>query len=415
MSRSFGVLLVVVLGLPQVTTSYQSTKPPNSLGDRRAFLGGLTASAAWLSHPAASLANKISGLPDRPNEYGGSPDQTPFNAVIENVRKALEAVGVEGAPQAPALTAGPKVERPYLLGRRKGSDRLNTCPSAEPCLSSSADEKTVKTSPYLYFTQKGDALGGLLALIDDDPKLNLLGVDGNFFNGAGVYVLCERSGRNGVSYDCEFNFLPGVLESLVDVRVIQRGTEDGSAASASPPGLTLASFTTGGAVESPAAVVDDFARRMKWITLESGTKKRDWKGEEEEIFKAAEIEWKIRNEFERELEDADNSLQAQMDDEQRRVETLKTEIGKLLDQLAAQDDKRERESRNLRLRVVEARETYYQGVLKRQGSYLNSGSYGGRVSALSSGNSLATQTGVGQDTDITAKILNRNTAGNAQK
>ena len=58
-----------------------------------------------------------------------------------------------------------------------------------------------------------------------------------------------------------------------------------------------------------------------------------------------QIEWKIRGQFEKEVESADRAIAAQMDEEKLRVAKLKVEINKLLDQLEAQDLKRERDSR----------------------------------------------------------------------
>ena len=118
------------------------------------------------------------------------------------------------------------------------------------------------------------------------------------------------------------------------------------------------------------------------------------------------IEWKIRGQFEKEVEAADRAIAAQIDDEARRVEALKKEINKLLDQLEAQDLKREREAYALRRRVVDARETYYEGVLKRQGSYRNDGSYGGGVSALSRGSSVGTF--INKDEGVTTRVLKLN-------
>lgn len=120
-----------------------------------------------------------------------------------------------------------------------------------------------------------------------------------------------------------------------------------------------------------------------------------------------QIEWKIRGQFEKEVESADRAIAAQMDEEKLRVAKLKVEINKLLDQLEAQDLKREREAYALRRRVVDAREAYYEGVLKRQGSYRNTGSYGaGGVSALSRGSSIGTF--INKDEGATTRIIKMN-------
>ena len=101
----------------------------------------------------------------------------------------------------------------------------------------------------------------------------------------------------------------------------------------------------------------------------------------------------------------------QMDDEKKRVDALKGEINKLLDQLEAQDLKREREAYAVRKKVVDAREEYYAGVLKRQGSYRNTGSYGGGVSSLSRGSSVGTF--INKDEGATTRIIK--IAGNEMK
>ena len=55
-------------------------------------------------------------------------------------------------------------------------------------------------------------------------------------------------------FDCEFNFLPGVLESLVDIRVVQR----------SPSGADTAG-------ESIGAVVESIGAAMNWVPLKSSS------------------------------------------------------------------------------------------------------------------------------------------------
>jgi hypothetical protein len=46
---------------------------------------------------------------------------------------------------------------------------------------------------------------------------------------------------------------------------------------------------------------------------------------------------------------------------------------------------------------------YYEGVLKRQGSYRNSGSYGGSVSRLSAGSSIGTN--INKDEGVMQAVL----------
>ena len=78
-------------------------------------------------------------------------------------------------------------------------------------------------------------------------------VPGNFFNGQGVYVIAEYRAPE-TTFDVEFGFLPNVLESLVDVRCVQR------APSASDSGGA-------GATSSPRTVLQAVAQRMGWVTL----------------------------------------------------------------------------------------------------------------------------------------------------
>jgi uncharacterized protein (DUF1499 family) len=267
---------------------------------RRGVLGaaasGLAGAAAFAVPPALAVkdarGNQLGGLPDAPR---GAVDQTPFSAVVENVRKALESVGVEAQPDAPPpLAPGPKIDRDYLIGRRKGSDRLSPCPRGRTCLSSSEEDASsaAYVAPFVYFTQKGDALGQLLSLIFDDKEFTILRSDGNFFNGQGVYVLAERRAAGGFVYDMEFNFLPNVLESIVDVRIVERespgfgfvaasvgGEASGSGGGGGGGGGGGASEVDANAVKRAKAILTDTAKRMKWVPLDEAAKRSpdEWK------------------------------------------------------------------------------------------------------------------------------------------
>eukprot|EP00617_Octactis_speculum_P026658 CAMPEP_0185772054 /NCGR_PEP_ID=MMETSP1174-20130828/66720_1 /TAXON_ID=35687 /ORGANISM="Dictyocha speculum, Strain CCMP1381" /LENGTH=376 /DNA_ID=CAMNT_0028458139 /DNA_START=112 /DNA_END=1242 /DNA_ORIENTATION=- len=337
----------------------------------------------------AKVQGSSKGLSGLDDAKAGQVDRTPFDGVVDRVRSALEAVGVEKAPEAIPEIYGPPIPRDYPVGRRKGSDRLQSCPEGQACVSSSQDESSGKKSaPYVYLTQKGDALGMLLEMIDDDPSYQLLSVNGNFFNGGGVYVLAEKDGKNGAVLDCEFNFLPGVLENLVGMRVVQR----------TPPDSMISR------VASPRDVVNEVGRQMKWISLAENNERVKWVTEDDEdIFLSARIEWDIRGKFEKEVEDAQLALGASQAEEQARMESLKTEITRLLDQIQAQNNIREKEQRDLLTRVDGAREEYYNGVLKRQGSYKNSGRYSS-VSRLSAGSSIGVNINKNEE-DVTTKIL----------
>ena len=236
----------------------------------------LSPSPAWAVRDARG--NQLAGLPDAPR---GSVDQTPFNVVVENVRKALEGVGVEGQPSPPPKSIpGPMIDRDYAVGRRGGSDRLQPCPKTggRACLSSSEDESSVAmaVAPFVYFVQKGDALGQLLSLIYDDADFTILRSDGNFFNGLGVYVLAERR-ENGYTFDMEFNFLPNVLESIVDVRIVERVKTaiEASSSTTIDQGSNSAG-STGGSSSSQAAAraaLSFVAERLKWVPLDEAAKR----------------------------------------------------------------------------------------------------------------------------------------------
>lgn len=350
------------------------------------ILGG--ALQAQAKDPRSSKG--LSGLEDA---KPGTVDRTAFDGVVERVRAALEAVGVEKQPEFKPTVTGPPIPRDYPVGRRPGSDRLLRCPDGMQniCASSSQDEVAAKAvAPFVYLTQKGDALGGLLEMINDDPRYTLLATSGNFFNGGGVYVLAEMNANDGVILDCEFNFLPGVLENLVGMRVIERERSGDM-------------FANLRGVLAPTDIVKEVGQKLRWIPLSEG-KKTKWATEDdEETFLSAEIEWNIRGKYEKEVEDTELALAYRQAEEEARVESLKAEINKLLDQIQAQNNQREREQRELLARVDTAREEYYNGVLKRQGSYKNTGRYSS-VSRLSAGSSIGININK-QDEDITSKVL----------
>ena len=110
-------------------------------------------------------------------------------------------MGVEPPPPPPKPLlgySGPTIQRNYPTGRRSGSDRLQRCEANpqkdRPCAFSAEEDPFAATAaaPLVYFSQKGDALGGLLGWLGDDSKWTVLGTDGNFFNGDGVYLLAEH-------------------------------------------------------------------------------------------------------------------------------------------------------------------------------------------------------------------------------
>jgi len=392
------------------------------------FLGCLVLAPSPSNAVLDARGNQLSGLSDRT----GNLDETPFSSVVDGVRRALEAVGVEkDKPPPTVLTgySGPPIERDFATGRRASSDRLQKCPpNGKECVSSSEEDSGSSSfaSPFVYFAQKGDAVGKLRQFLYETPRWTLLGSDGNFFNGLGVYTLCQYEAPEGQMFDFEFSFFPSVLESTVDVRVVRR--------------------TTGGAPTTTTArgLAESMGKAMGWLPLRGGGKGslaldesfakatlENYKsavsssssssespespespglltarkeGEEDaEIYQQAAVEWRIRGAFEKDVEETDAAIAAQMDDEQRRVAALKADITKLLDQLQKQDDKRESESRALRRKISDTRENYFTGVLQRQGSYRNSGTYGGTISKLSAGTSIGTM--INKDEGVTTRLL----------
>merc|ERR1719155_50400 len=133
----------------------------------------------------------------------------------------LDSLGVEGtvAKVRPAEPDGPVIPRDYEVGLKDGTDRLQACPGNVKCLSGTRGEKKY-APPFVFFDQKGDAVGNLLELLYSAEDADVLLAKGNFFNGAGVYVLAEIFDRppsgGTVIHDLEFQFLPGVLENIVE-------------------------------------------------------------------------------------------------------------------------------------------------------------------------------------------------------
>ena len=60
----------------------------------------------------------------------------------------------------PAEPDGPIIPRDYEVGLQPGTDRLRACPSNAKCLSGTRGEKKF-TPPFVFFDQKGDAVGQL--------------------------------------------------------------------------------------------------------------------------------------------------------------------------------------------------------------------------------------------------------------
>ena len=93
-------------------------------------------------------------------------EDAPFRAALGQIKSLLDTLGVEGTVAAvrPAEPDGPVIPRDYEVGLKDGTDRLRACPSNTKCLSGTRGEKKY-TPPFVFFDQKGDAVGNLLELL----------------------------------------------------------------------------------------------------------------------------------------------------------------------------------------------------------------------------------------------------------
>ena len=123
--------------------------------------------------------------------------------------------------------------------------------------------------------------------------------------------------------------------------------------------------------------------------------------EEKGIITTSALEIKYREQFEAEMEKADAELGVQMEKERKRIESLKKEVEKLVDELSRQEDSRAEEYRNLQSRSATARAEYDEGVNKRIGGVANDGRYAASQS-IRLGNSFAGL--INSKDDVTAKI-----------
>ena len=352
-------------------------------------LGGL-ALCANVAAPVANAA-KVSEFDYAVNgRVIGIEEDAPFRKALGQIRGLLDDLGVEGAvaPERAKIPDGPVIARPYEVGLAPGTDRLRRCPDGATCLSSTRVESASAAVPhFVFFDQKGDAVGNLLELIYSAADADVLVAKGNFFNGAGVYVLVElndANDRGSTTHDVEFQFLPGVLENVVDVRIVAREGRQ---------------FTT------PARqreLLNAVARGVGWVPLDQRNLNMNvFSDEEKGIIATSALEIKYREQFEAEMEKADAELRLQMEKERKRIESLKKEVEKLVDELSRQEDSRAEEYRNLQSRSATARAEYDEGVNKRIGGVANDGRYAASQS-IRLGNSFAGL--INSKDDVTAKI-----------
>mmetsp|Transcript_19274 Transcript_19274/g.29247 ORF Transcript_19274/g.29247 Transcript_19274/m.29247 type:complete len:387 (+) Transcript_19274:47-1207(+) len=332
---------------------------------RRQVTSGLLSTLLLMPNSEANAASGGVSVGSRGKIYGIDEDE-PFRAALEQIGSLLDRLGVEGAMNKEREESiGPTIERSYSVGVRKGSDRLQACPEDRPCLSSTrAENKNRLTSPYVYFDQKGDAVGRLLELLYTSKDAQLLAAKGNFFTGAGVFVLAEIIDKD-MTHDVEFAFLPGILESIIDVRIVQR---DG-------PRLSEKD-----SMNRQRALLSAFADKLQWIPLDLGENDINLNSTQIEVLTASRTEMKFRDRFEEDMEKADQELEQVMDKERQRIDELKKEVRALLDALSSQEDARLNEYLELRSKTLATREEYEAGVAKRIGGYTNTGRYGGSQS-----------------------------------
>jgi len=350
---------------------------------------GAAASCGLVFAPAAANAAKVSEFDYAVNgRVYGIEEDAPFRSALGKIRGLLDDLGVEGAatPDRPVIPDGPLIKRRYDVGLVPGTDRLRKCADGESCVSSTRSEEKSKTIPhFVFFDQKGDAVGNLLELVYSAADADVLVAKGNFFNGAGVYVLVELNDvtERGTSVqDVEFQFLPGVLENVVDIRITCR------------EGATT--------LTRQRDLLNVFAKAVGWVPLDTSTLNMNvFSDEEKGIITTSALEIKYREQFEAEMEKADAELNAQMAKERQRIEQLKKEVEKLLDDLSRQEDARVEDYRNLRSRTATARAEYEEGINKRIGGVANDGRYAASQN-IRLGNSFAGL--INSKDDITAKI-----------
>ena len=132
----------------------------------RGLRGTSSRSTAPMTPAFAALNPNLGQLdPNGPNQgvVIGLDEDAPFRAALGQIKALLDTLGVEGtvAKIKPAEPDGPIIPRDYEVGLQPGTDRLRACPSNAKCLSGTRGEKKF-TPPFVFFDQKGDAVGNLL-------------------------------------------------------------------------------------------------------------------------------------------------------------------------------------------------------------------------------------------------------------
>ncbi len=366
--------------------------PPRRWTSLRRTAGCAALAVAAPIAPAFAALNPNLGTldPNGPNQgvVIGLDEDAPFRAALGQIKTLLDSLGVEGtvAKVRPAEPDGPVIPRDYEVGLKDGTDRLRACPSNTKCLSGTRGEKKY-TPPFVFFDQKGDAVGNLLELLYSAADATVLTAKGNFFNGAGVYVLAELYDGAAI-FDVEFQFLPGVLENIVEARILAREN---------------AQYTSEAREKELLQV---FGKALGWLPLDAQTIRIPGLTEEEKgVISTSALELKYREQFEGEMEKADAAVRRQMEQDREQIERLKREINKLLDSISLSEAARYDEYRELRSRTARARQEYEEGVNKRIGGVANDGRYAASQK-IQLGNSFSGL--INSKDDVTAKIYQNN-------
>ncbi len=157
------------LGLACTTRALAPTETRRWNALRRTAGCAALAVAAPIAPAFAALNPNLGQLdPNGPNQgvVIGLDEDAPFRAALGQIKALLDTLGVEGtvAKIRPAEPDGPIIPRDYEVGLQPGTDRLRACPSNAKCLSGTRGEKKF-TPPFVFFDQKGDAVGNLLELL----------------------------------------------------------------------------------------------------------------------------------------------------------------------------------------------------------------------------------------------------------
>ena len=221
---------LLLIGLACTTRALAPTETRRWTALRRTAGCAALAVAAPIAPAFAALNPNLGQLdPNGPNQgvVIGLDEDAPFRAALGQIKALLDTLGVEGtvAKIKPAEPDGP-IHSPGLRGGPAAGDGSTAGLSfATPkCLSGTRGPSRKKVHPALRVLRpEGRRCRELtrITLFSAADATVLTAAKGNFFNGAGVYVLAELYDGAAV-FDVEFQFLPGVLENIVEARILAR-------------------------------------------------------------------------------------------------------------------------------------------------------------------------------------------------